>query len=322
MKFHPRSSTGLLDHMVARQATDISVHTGSTALIYLIHGVTGTPAEMRYLAHALARQGCDTYATTLPGHCRRLRDLADATEQEWRDHVHTQLAFARKHYPHVFAVGLSAGGHLALDAAAFIPLDGIAVLSPTFFYDGWNTPWSNAILPLAMKLVPLSMQRWLFHIDGPPFGIKDPALQEQIKKAYHPWSIVKEWAHSVRPWPSREQAGFNPDSSSASSGYPIFPLISLTQIDLLIQRIRGQLNRVRVPTLILQAIEDDMTSPRNAEFLYSHLVAAKKKIVLLKDCYHVITVDKQKKAVAMQLGKFFNIHTMHPAHRDIKKPLD
>src|SRR5258706_1481039 len=105
-----------LEEMPNRQATDFLLSRNSRFLIYLIHGATGTPVEMRYLALGLAREGWDVYVTTLPGHCGRLRDLVHTTEADWRDHVDAQLSFAKQRYDNVFVAGLSPGALLALDA--------------------------------------------------------------------------------------------------------------------------------------------------------------------------------------------------------------
>lgn len=292
--------------MPGRRETDVVRYSGSRALVYLIHGVTGTPSEMRYLASGLCHKGLDAYATTLPGHCGRLRDLVRSDVDQWLDHILKQLRYAREHYDSLFVVGLSAGGSLALEASTLFAVDGIGVLSPTLIYDGWNTPWSHAIMPLAMKLVPYSMQHLLFHLDGPPYGIKDPALQSQVRAAYHPGAIFREWVHSW--WPKRRESGEAEEVHlSASKGNPIFPLKTLTDIDRLIVRIRRSMERVTAPTIILQAREDDMTSPRNAQLVYDAIRSKAKQIVLLDDCYHVITVDKQKKAVIRHLADFFKV---------------
>ena len=153
MRSHRLTGIGPLDDMVDRQETDVAINRNSNVLVYLIHGVTGTPVEMSYVAQKLSRKNrWDVYATTLPGHCTRLRDLVQTTEQDWRAHVQRQLSFARDRYEYVFVAGLSAGALLALDASTVVPVDGVGVLSPTFMYDGWNTPWSHAILPLAMRV--------------------------------------------------------------------------------------------------------------------------------------------------------------------------
>jgi len=298
---------GALDGMVGRAGTDCALQMGSNALVYLIHGVTGAPIEMHYVAKSLARQGWDVYVPTLPGHCSRVRDLVRTTEQDWRTHVQTQLAFARERYDSVFVAGLSAGALLALEASIVVEVDGVGVMSPTFVYDGWNTPWSNAILPLAMKVVPLFLQHVLFHIDGPPFGIKDPVLQARVRAAYRPMAIFREWMRDA--WLRRRGHGSgDPVPSAAANGYPIFPLRTLTEIDRLIVRVRSRLSAVTAPTVILQAQEDDMTSPRNATIVYGTIASKEKRLVLLDDCYHVMTVDKQKHVVAASLVDFFTLH--------------
>ena len=299
-----RSQTGCLDDMIDQQDTDLVFHRNSDVLVYLIHGVTGTPIEMSYLARKLSlRNGWDVYATTLPGHCTRLRDLIRTTEQDWRAHVVKQLAFVRPRYESIYVVGLSAGALLALDVSMTVPVEGIGVLSPTFVYDGWNTPWSHAILPWAMKLVPLSLQRYLFHIDGAPFGIKDEKLQASVRQSYRLRVILRE---QIAEWWARRQANScNRAYTAASKGYPIFPLRTLTEIDRLIGRVQDKLSEVTAPTIILQAREDDMTSPRNSIIVYDGISAKDKQLVLLDDCYHVITVDKQRESVARNLTTFF-----------------
>ncbi|HKN87065.1 MAG TPA: alpha/beta fold hydrolase [Nitrospiraceae bacterium] len=308
MRLRRLKGAGVLDGMVNRSATDCALQMGSNGLVYLIHGVTGAPVEMHYLAKSLARHGWDVYATTLPGHCMRVRDLVRTTEGDWRAHVHTQLTFARERYDSVFVAGLSAGGLLALEASTVVDVDGVGVMSPTFVYDGWNTPWSNAILPLAMKVVPLFLQHVLFHIDGPPFGIKDPVLQARVRAAYRPTAIFREWMRDA--WLRRHGHGAgDPVPSAAANGYPIFPLRTLTEIDRLIVRVRSRLSAVTAPTAILQAQEDDMTSPRNATIVYDTIASKEKRLVLLDDCYHVMTVDRQKHVVAASLAEFFTRHT-------------
>ena len=310
-KPHRVTRAGLLDGIVDRRETDIALHMTSNVLVYLIHGVTGTPAEMSYLARKLARKnGWDVYATTLPGHCTRLKDLVRTTEQDWCAHVQKQLSFIRERYEYIFVAGLSAGALVALDASTVVHVNGVGVFSPTFVYDGWNTPWSNAILPLAMKRVPLSLQRWMFHLDGPPFGIKDERLQASVRKSYRLRSIVREW---MNEWQARRKAidGQNmPPPSAASKGYPIFPLRTLTEINRLIVRVRSRLYQVTAPTVILQAREDDMTSPRNASIVYDEISSTDKHLVLLDDCYHVITIDKQREAVAENVAAFFQLQTV------------
>jgi carboxylesterase len=315
MTAKPLNRHDRLSEMTDRRSTDLIFQKDSNALVYLIHGITGTPVEMRYLARGLARLGGDVYATTLPGHCTSLRDLVRTNQQQWHEHVCTQLAYARERYEHVYVAGLSAGALLALESSTRVAVDGVGVLSPTFFYDGWNTPRSHAILPAALKLVPECLQHLLFHVDGPPFGVKDSMIQAHIRASYTPASVFHEWVGLWWKGHGNAAGGNGTDSSpAASKGYPLFPLRTLSEIDRLMRRVRSHLERVSAPTLILQAAEDDMTGPRNAQFVYDEIASTQKRIVLLDDCYHVITVDRQRQAVVNHLHEFFSLGT--PAHHD------
>lgn len=51
--------------------------------VLLIHGLTGTPNEMRILARGLNNAGFTVYAVQLAGHCGTLNDLLESTWQEW-----------------------------------------------------------------------------------------------------------------------------------------------------------------------------------------------------------------------------------------------
>jgi carboxylesterase len=303
-----------LSEMVDRQPTDLIFQNGRNALVYLIHGVTGTPVEMRYLARGLARRGGDVYVTTLPGHCTSLRDLLKTNEHQWCEHVSKQLAYARERYEHVYVAGLSAGALISLEASTRVAVDGVGVLSPTFFYDGWNMPrYGDAILSTFLKLVPESLQHLLFHVDGPPYGVKDSMIQKSIRASYTPASVFHEWVSLWWEGYGSEVAGNGSDpSSAASKGYPLFPLRTLSEIDRLMNRVRGRLEKVSAPTVILQATDDDMTGPKNAQFVYDEIASMQKQIVLLDDCYHVITVDRQRQAVVTHLKEFFRLSTPAP----------
>lgn len=272
----------------------------SRTLAYLIHGVTGTPAEMKYVGRKLWQSGYDVYLPTLPGHCTKIRDLLRSNEKDWVEHVVKQLSFLRKRYTHVFAAGLSAGALLALKASTRVRLDGIGVFSPTFFYDGWNVPRTKALLDLAIRWFPRPLHYVFFHFDGFPYGIKNPALQARLRAAYRPMNRV---LNAFRKRTSSRHY------SSEAVGYPVFFLKTLADLDRLYAVVKADLPNVIAPTLVLQASEDDFTSLRNSEFVLSQIASAEKKLVLLDDSYHVITVDRQRDLVAQELQKFITAHT-------------
>ena len=276
----------------------------ASTLVYLIHGVTGTPAEMKYVGRRLWQQGFDVYLPSLPGHCSRFRDLLRSNEKTWLGHVETQLAFARKYYDSVFAAGLSAGALLALQASTRVPLEGVGVLSPTLFYDGWNVPRTQKLLDFGIHWLPSPLHYLFFHFDRFPYGIKNPALQGKLREAYNPFIRARRFLqHSVGRF------GRTPRSYSAAAvGYPLFFLKTLADLDRLYTTVKGNLDRVTAPTLIMQAREDDFTSPKNAAFVYQQISSSDKRLVLLDDCYHVVTVDRQRDVVARELKDFIFSH--------------
>ena len=280
--------------------TDLFMPAKSKTIAYLIHGVTGTPAEMKYVGRKLWQSGYNVYLPTLPGHCATIRDLLRSNEEDWIEHVIKQLSFLRKRYAHVFAVGLSAGALLALKASTRVRLDGIGVFSPTFFYDGWNVPRTRILLDLAIRWFPRPLHYVFFHFDGFPYGIKNPALQARLRAAYNPMNRILN-AFQKRTSPRRY--------SSDAVGYPIFFLKTLADLDRLYAVVKNDLAKVTAPTLVLQASEDDFTSVKNSEFVLSQIAATEKRLVLLEDSYHVITVDRQRDRVAQELQRFIVAHT-------------
>jgi carboxylesterase len=279
--------------------TDLFMPARSRTLAYLIHGVTGTPAEMKYVGRKLWQSGYDVYLPTLPGHCAKVRDLLRSNEKDWVEHVVKQLSFLRARYTHVFAAGLSAGALLALKASTRVCLDGIGVFSPTFFYDGWNVPRTKALLDLAIRWFPRPLHYVFFHFDGFPYGIKHPALQARLRAAYNPMNRVLN-AFRKRTSPRHY--------SSEAVGYPVFFLKTLADLDRLYAVVKADMAKITAPTLVLQASEDDFTSVRNSEFVLSRIASAEKKLVLLDDSYHVITVDRQRDVVAQELQTFIAAH--------------
>lgn len=108
----------------------------------LIHGVSGSPAEMRYIADGLARNG---HVVAVP------QLAADATWETWLATAEDALAGLRKRCSHVFVGGLSAGGVLALKVAARHPdvVRGVVSYAPALHLSGLSKPWYMRLLPFA-----------------------------------------------------------------------------------------------------------------------------------------------------------------------------
>jgi carboxylesterase len=83
-----------------------------------LHGLTGTPYEVRPLGEALARAGVRAVGPVLPGHGRTPRELAGVSWEEWLAAARSEAEALRRTHEVVFVVGLSMGGLLTLALAA------------------------------------------------------------------------------------------------------------------------------------------------------------------------------------------------------------
>jgi carboxylesterase len=105
---------------------DLGNSSGAAALC--LHGLTGTPYEVRPLGEALARCGIRAVGPALPGHNETPQALARVAYTEWIEASRTWLHELRSEHAQVFVVGLSLGGLLSLTLAAEEDVDGIVVV--------------------------------------------------------------------------------------------------------------------------------------------------------------------------------------------------
>jgi carboxylesterase len=84
--------------------------------LLLIHGFTGTPAELRYLGQGLAGEGIGAHGPVLEGHCTRVEDLGRTTWREWLGSVQAKIESLDSIYGpgRFFIGGLSMGALLAI----------------------------------------------------------------------------------------------------------------------------------------------------------------------------------------------------------------
>jgi len=104
---------------------------GGPVGVLMIHGYTGSPAEMRLIADYLNGRGLRISAPLLPGHGTTPADLNQVAWTDWTDSVELALAELREQSATVFVAGLSMGALLALYLAGKHPtLPGAIVYSP------------------------------------------------------------------------------------------------------------------------------------------------------------------------------------------------
>jgi len=263
---------------------------GGRAGVLLIHGLTGTPAEMRFVGNGLNRAGFTVLGVQLAGHCG---DEADLLATGWRDWYASVVAAAgrlREEVDHLFVAGLSMGAVLALKLAIDRPreVDGIGCYGTTFFHDGWATPPIGRfafLLPLGIRL---GIGRKRTSMENPPYGIKDERIRNRI-------------------------VGAMLSGDSEAGGLAGFPWPSLAQFQHLSLHVRNRIGRVRAPCVIVHSAHDDIASLRNVRIV-ERGVSAPVETVLLDDSYHMVTVDRQRGQLIERSAAFF--HRIAEAERD------
>jgi carboxylesterase len=252
--------------------------------VLLIHGLTGTPNEMRILANGLNKAGFTVYAIQLAGHCGTEEDLCKTTWQDWYKSVQDGTNYLAQHVDNVFVAGLSMGALLALKLAADRPeqIKGVGVLAPTFCYDGWSMPfWAKKLFFLLVYFKKLGIFQKKVFIEKPPYGLKD----ERIR------AVVSESMLS---------------GDAATAGLAGNPFPALAEMQLLAKTMRKQLPRVTSPCLIMHSGNDDIANIETNAKLVEKSVSGSTKLVVLNDSYHLITIDSQRREVIKECASFFD----------------
>jgi len=102
---------------------------GVAPAVLCVHGLTGTPYEVRQPAEALAEAGFYCEGPMLPGHGSDVDELAATPRGAWLDAVVAAHDALAARHARVYVVGLSMGGVLALALAQRRPLAGAVVMA-------------------------------------------------------------------------------------------------------------------------------------------------------------------------------------------------
>ena len=245
--------------------------------ILLVHGLAGTPAEMRYIANGLGRLGYSVLCPQLAGHCGTEDELKVATWQDWYESCETALDQLRKDCDFVVVGGLSTGAVLALMLAANRPDDvqATALLAPTLRLDGWMIPWYARLFKLVRHKAVANLFKFP---DTHPHGIKDARVREFFLQALN-----------------------GPDSAQA--GLANTPGGAVIEHRWLVEAVSPKLARIAQPTLILHPREDDIADMSNAWHLQRTL-KGRVDISALEDSYHNVTLDRQRHIVVERTAGF------------------
>ncbi len=260
---------------------DLSIfHHGNRTGVLLIHGLGGTPVEMKTVARRLSEAGHTVLCCQLAGHCGSEMDLARTSWRDWYASAETALAQLEACCDAIVVGGLSMGGLLAAKLAAAEPerVQGLVILAPTLWYDGWAIPWYSFMLKALRFLIDTPIgDRWRF-VEREPYGIKDERVRKLVL-----------------------QAMSSGDSSLA--GVLRTPPQALRELWRLVNALKPELPRIKQNTLLVQARDDDVASMANAQYLQRYLGGVVETLIL-DDSYHLVTMDRQRSLVNSRVVAF------------------
>jgi len=258
-------------------------------VVMLLHGLTGSPAELGYVARYLQNRG--GYAV----HCPRLvnhgqpigvlartnsKQLLESAREGFREARH----LARSRGVPLVIGGLSLGAVLSLILAAEFPDDvaGVACLAPTLFYDGWSVPWYHRLLPLA-RYTPL--KHFTYFREEEPYGLRNEPLRQKVAAQYGAMSL-------------------RDPGNAAAVGYAHFPVKLFCEMQRLVARCKRVLPDVTTPLFLVQAENDDVSGPRNARFIFDRIGSPRRELLWLKQSYHLVCADLERSVLAEHLLRF------------------
>ncbi|MDD5464807.1 MAG: alpha/beta hydrolase [Candidatus Omnitrophica bacterium] len=258
---------------------------GDKNLCFLIHGLTGTAKEMSSIAQRLNKQGFSVAAPLMANHNKSISCLKRTSWQELYRSVRDEfIKYADKH-ENIFVAGLSFGALIGILLAYEFPkkVKALNCFSPTLFFDGWGNPKSRMLLPIVYRM---PLKYWLYFKEEYPYGIKNERLRSKIENFY-------------------KEAGLFDYSKVHLYGYPVIPVACMYQNYLLSKKVISILKNITTPIQLMQARDDDVTSPKNSFYIRDHVNSREKEIFFLENSYHIITADQERDKVAQITADFF-----------------
>ncbi|QQC67936.1 alpha/beta hydrolase [Paraburkholderia ginsengisoli] len=251
----------------------IAYEAGEHAVL-LLHGLSSSPLELRFLARALYREHFTVVAPVLDGYSAGMQEQR---MEAWLASAVREFDALKAKYASVSICGLSIGAALSAALAAERPAaQALILLSVTLDYDGWAIPWYRFLLGWAY-FTPLR-HRWRYREDE-PYGLRNEALRAKIARAMqkHDFSEV---------------------------GPSTISLPALHEASRLAIKVRHQLPSITTDCLIIHAIDDETSSPLNARYVDAHIGASFLRTIYLDDSYHIITSDNEREIVAREIVMF------------------
>jgi carboxylesterase len=242
---------------------------GDSRGVLCLHGITGTPFEVRGIAEAFGRGGYTVRAPMLAGHGATLGDLARTTWGDWlasAERALAELQAAVGGRP-VALVGFSMGGLLALRLARLFParVAAVVAMSTPLRLRAWKIATIRAVcrLPIAFETSP----------------------------------------RACIPKPNGSDISI-PEMRHGNPGLPAFPIAALRQLFDLMDVVRADLPSVRAPALVVHGRHDHVVPMDDSLELTGSLGSEIIERLWLERSFHVVGLDVEAGLVADAATRF------------------
>jgi carboxylesterase len=241
--------------------------------VLLLHGLTGTAAEMAPLADALVGR-FPLFVSRIAGHETSVAELARSSWQDWYASAVAGADALTRVTPRIVVIGLSMGAMLSVRLAVERrdAVVGVGLLSPA----------------IALG------RRWVRRF-GPGFRAL-AALDAQLP-------IVQRWLAPVAMTKGGSDIS-DLEVRSRHPGYrqvPLRALLNLLQLQRSVWAMAPALNQ---PALVIHAAKDHTCPLDGARRLFTRLGCVEKRMVVLERCFHVVTVDCERERVLSEVDTF------------------
>lgn len=247
--------------------------------VLLLHGLCANPLELMPLARTLREAGYVVEVPALPGYgvaVEQGQRVPVTRFEDWVTLAESHFDALAARHERVAIGGLSMGSVLTLALALRRPqAAALMLLSTSLHYDGWNvSPWRR-LLPIAY--LP-GLRHWLSFAETEPYGIKNERLRAWVAQAMQSEQVSAAGAHRL-------------------------PASAVHQGARLIRHVRARLPRLRIPSVVLHASEDDVSGPRSVHELKRRLAHAP-EVHWFHHSYHMLTLDNERGAVVQTARDF------------------
>jgi len=264
------------ENIISSDSVAPSTKQKSKHAVLLLHGLGGGPEEMYYLKRKLMLQGFHVEVPLLPGHCTHYLDLKKIKWQEYAEVAYAEFEKLKREHETVSVSGLCLGAVLALAVGIKYgdQVHAICPISTTLNFDGWGLPFITKLIWLA----PFTPFYHFYNLsESDPYGIKDEKLRNFIKKKM---------------------------SDTSKTHYAKVPFKSIWEMRKLNFYVKENMHKVTSEICAIHPLEDDVSSVRSVEDIKKRVKSQRFEALILKDSYHLATIDRERDLVANTICNF------------------